>query len=152
METSPVLVGDGMENPWNAGTMIDAAAMFGSACLFRDRGALARAWHEAFPADLHERSWTAGAGAAAVASGSPGCPGEESDRRLRLITRDELACGYAPIVVLDNLPGAAPVYGFRLPRGARPALVAGNERRGVSPEVQAIAAHAVQIPVAARTL
>ena len=40
------LVGDSIENLWNARTMIDAAAMFGGGCRFRDHGRLATAWQE----------------------------------------------------------------------------------------------------------
>ena len=42
MNRTPItLVGDGIENPGNALTMIHAAGMFGSECVFRDRHGLA---------------------------------------------------------------------------------------------------------------
>lgn len=101
--TEPVtLVGDGIENPFNARVMQAAAAMFGGPCRFRDR--------------------------------------------------EDLAATYAPLIALDNVPGAQPVYGFRPPRGPRPALVAGNERHGISREVLKLASHKVMIPMAGRRL
>jgi hypothetical protein len=118
------LVGDGVENPWNARTMIAAAGMFGGRCLFRDRAGLASAWHAALPPDAD----------------------------LPLISREELAGGYSPVVALDNLPGAVDVYGCRLPAGPRPALVVGNERRGIAREIQTIADRVVQIPMESRNL
>ena len=118
------LVGDSIENPWNARTMIDAAAMFGGACRFRDHGRLAVAWQEAVG---REAGFTP-------------------------ITHDELARDYSPIVACDNAEGAASVYGFRLPAGARPAVVVGNERRGITRDIQCLAQCAVEIPLVSRTL
>src|SRR6266849_4488477 len=103
MNGKPItLVGDGIENPWNAQTMIHAAGMFGGECRFRDRQGLAHLWQE-----------------------TPSLAEE-----LRLISPADLAARYAPIVALDNLDGAAPVHGFRLREGPQPAVVAGNERTG----------------------
>ncbi len=119
-----VLVGDGIENPWNAQTMIDAAGMFGSSCLFRDRANLAAAWTER------------GRPLAALA------PTTVADLR-----RD-----YDPIVACDNLDGAVDIYGVHLPSGPRPAVVVGNERHGLAHDMQAIAQQTVQIPMTARTL
>jgi SpoU rRNA Methylase family len=119
-----VLVGDGIENPWNAQTMIDAAGMFSSTCLFRDRANLAAAWTE--------RGWPPDA--------------------LASTTVADLRCDYAPIVACDNLDGALDIYGVRLSDGPRPAVVVGNERHGLAHDMQAIAQQAVQIPMAARTL
>ena len=65
---------------------------------------------------------------------------------------EDLAAAYAPLIALDNVPGAQSVYGFRPPRGPRPALVAGNERRGISREVLALASHRVTIPMPGRRL
>jgi tRNA G18 (ribose-2'-O)-methylase SpoU len=119
-----VLVGDGIENPWNARTLVDAAGMFGTRCVFRDRGGLAAAWEAALPA-------------------AP---------PLDVIALADLAREYAPLIACDNLPGAAEVYGFRPAPGPRPALVVGNERRGVARDVQAMASQAVQIPMFGRKL
>jgi SpoU rRNA Methylase family len=118
------LVGDGIENPGNARTMIHAAGMFGSDCRFRDGGGLADAWPEL---------------------SSPAEP-------LCLVSPGELAACYAPIVALDNLEGAGMIYGCQLGRGPQPAVVAGNERTGISREVQALATGAVQIPMVSRRL
>jgi hypothetical protein len=118
------LVGDGIENPWNARAMQAAAAMFGGPCRFRDRAGLAAAWSAALP-------------------------GEEPPA---LLTSQELATVYTPVIALDNVPGAQPVWGFRPPRGPRPVLVAGNERRGLTGEVLALASHRVTIPMAGHRL
>src|SRR5438874_8923853 len=101
--TEITLVGDGIENPANAQTMADAAAMFGCRCLFRDRYGLAAEWQAEGPAG--EPSW------------------QES-----FITYGELARDYSPVVAFDNLDGAANVYGFHVPGRPRPAVVMGNER------------------------
>ena len=104
MTTPITLVGDGIENPFNARVMQAAAAMFESPCCFRDRDS------------------------------------------------EDLAATYAPVIALDNVPGAQPVYGFRPPRGPRPALVAGNERHGISREVLKLASHKVMIPMTGHRL
>jgi tRNA G18 (ribose-2'-O)-methylase SpoU len=113
------LVGDGIENPGNTSAMLDVAAMFAGSCLFRDRRSSPK--------------------------GSPSPP--PSDAPPPMLSPDGLA-GFRPLLALDNVPGAASVYGFRPPAGPAPALIAGNERRGISREVMARAHHAVQIPLA----
>jgi len=118
------LIGDGVENPWNARTMRDAADMFGTACIFRDHGRLAASWRETM----------------ATTDGIP------------LVSRDDAARDFAPVIAFDNLDGAESVYGFRLPIGERPAVIVGNERRGIAREMQSIASHAVQIPLVSRSL
>lgn len=70
---------------------------------------------------------------------------------LPTVTLDGLA-GFSPLVAVENAPGADDVYGFRLPPGPRPALVVGNERRGISREVLDRAQRTVQIPMASRQL
>jgi hypothetical protein len=70
---------------------------------------------------------------------------------LAFIDPSELA-RYAPLVALENLPGAADIYGFRLPDGDQPALVVGNERRGVARDVQTQAVAAVRIPMPSRSV
>ncbi len=122
------LVGDGIENPWNARTMIEAARMFGGACVFRDRAGLSEAWREVLP---------------------DAAPFEAT-------TRDALARDHAPIVVCDTLDGAADVCGFALPRdpdhAARPAVVVGNERRGIARDMQTLTQHRVRIPMVSRQI
>lgn len=117
------LVGDGIENPWNARAMLHAAAMFGADCRFRDRVGLAGAWR-----------------AAGLEEAPP------------LVGRDELVATYRPLIALDNVPGASDIYGFPTPPGPSPALVAGNERRGLAHDIVSTAHAAVQIPMASRTL
>jgi len=120
----PTLIADGIENPWNARALLDAAAMFASACLFRDRKGLAAAWSGRFP----------------------------DAEPLRLVSRDAIAERFTPLTALDNLPGAASVYGFRPAPGPRPALIVGNERRGIALDLQAIATRRVEIPMPSRRL
>jgi hypothetical protein len=67
------------------------------------------------------------------------------------LTSDELT-GASPLVALENAPGAADLHGFRFPPGPRPALVVGNERRGLRPDLLARADRTVQIPMASRRL
>lgn len=123
--TAPMtLIGDGIENPWNARTLIAAADMFGGRCRFRDRAGLADSWRETVPA------------------GGP----------LDLLTAGDLARDHAPIVACDTLPGAAEVYGARLGVGDRPAVIVGNERRGLARDMQTLATQAVRIPLASPTL
>jgi SpoU rRNA Methylase family len=75
----------------------------------------------------------------------------QGDPPLSLVSSAELSTRYAPLIACDNLPGAADVYGFRTAPGPRPALVVGNERRGLAHGVRALATQAVQIPMFART-
>ncbi len=124
MREAITLVGDGIENPWNALTMLHAAAMFDAPCVFRDRKGLVASWEEVQPA-----------------RGS-----------LPLVSYTELADGYSPVVALDNLDGAADVYGYKLPRGPRAALLVGNERRGLAQDVIGLATESVQIPLVSRNL
>ncbi len=122
--TPLTLVGDGIENPWNAQTLLHAAAMFNSPCLFRDRCKLAQAWTETISGEVP----------------------------LRVVSREELVGHYSPIVAFDNIDGADSVYGFRLGRGTAPAVVLGNERRGLAEDIRPIAHHVVQIPMVSRRL
>src|SRR5438094_336538 len=123
MSAAPLtLVGDGIENPHNARALLAAAAMFGADCRFRDRAGLADAW----------------------------ASGDGLDGPLSLVDRDTLAAAYAPLLALENVPGAAGIFGFRPPPGPHPALVVGNERRGLAADLRVLAACAVQIPMVAR--
>lgn len=125
MTSTPLtLVGDGIENPWNAQVMLHAAAMFKSPCLFRDRCKLAEAWTKTISAESS----------------------------LGLVSRDELVRDYSPIVAVENIDGAGSVYGFRLGGGKTPAVVLGNERRGLADDILSVAHHAVQIPMVSRRL
>lgn len=123
------LIGDGIENPGNAETMVDAAAMFGSQCRFRDRYGLAARWQAAL-------------------EGSTSEPQEEWAGRF--ITYGDLSQDFSPIVAFDNIEGAQDVYGFQLPAAVRPAVVMGNERQGIARDIQALASHRVQIPMFAQ--
>ncbi|MFQ5566828.1 MAG: TrmH family RNA methyltransferase [Paracoccaceae bacterium] len=123
MTGCPALVGDGIENPWNARVMIHAAEMFGWECAFRDRKRLLEAW------------------SAASFRGDP-----------PRVTRDEIATFHSPVVAFDNAKGAADVYGFRPATGDRLGVVVGNERRGIAKDMLAIADHVVQVPMVSRRI
>ena len=120
------LIGDGIENPWNAKAMIDIAGVFGSNCLFRDRKKLAESLLEL---------------------GQDAMP-----IQLQLISCDQITQLYSPVVALENLDSAADIYGFKLPHGERVALIAGNEKFGIAHDMQQAASHAVQIPMPGLTL
>ena len=79
MNTQPAvtLVGDGIENPANALTMVHAAAMFGATCRFRDTKGLA-------------------------ASSSSLGVGET----FSLISSAEVQSLHSRIIAFDNFPGA----------------------------------------------
>ncbi|MGH8247000.1 MAG: TrmH family RNA methyltransferase [Gammaproteobacteria bacterium] len=125
MSQSPItLVGDGIENPWNARAMLHAAGMFSSSCHFRDGCDLARAWAETFPLD----------------------------HPLPVIGHGELARDYSPILALDNLEGAKSIYGLEIGRGPRPAVIVGNERRGVAKDIAPICTDTAEIPMVSRRL
>lgn len=122
--TSPgfTLVGDGIEDPHNALAMSQIAGALGAACAFLDRKRLQEATR------LSYRD-----------AGPLPC--------LDLAT---LAAGYRPIIACDTLPDAVDLFGCRVAAGARPALVVGNERLGLTHTVQAMAQQRVRIPMAAR--
>ncbi len=123
MTEYPTLVGDGIENPWNARVMIDAAEMFGWGCAFRDRKGLLETW------------------SAASFEGEP-----------PRITREEVATLHSPVVAFENAKGAADVYGFRPATRNRLGVVVGNERRGIAKDMLAIANNAVQVPMVSRRI
>jgi tRNA G18 (ribose-2'-O)-methylase SpoU len=118
------LIGDSIENPWNALAMMHAAGMVGSACLFRDHKHLSAAWHETIT--------------------------EYSD--LPRITLGELEQRYPAIVALDNSDGASEIYGFRPTKPGPIALVVGNERLGISRDIGRVAHDAVEIPMVSRQM
>jgi tRNA G18 (ribose-2'-O)-methylase SpoU len=116
------LLGDGIENPGNALAMMHAAEMFDVACCFRDTRKLAQS---------HEFA------------GSAATP-------LPSITDQQMRERHARMIAFDNLPGARDVYGFRA--GKDFGVMVGNERRGLSHQVRALATDAVQIPMQSRSI
>lgn len=116
------LVGDGVENPHNAGVMQAAARLMKTECAFIDRCGLGDAWEVVHGELAH-----------------PPC-----------IAVEDLESGFDHRVAVENTDGASPVFGHKLPAGVHAALVVGNERRGVSRRVVAGAAHAVEIPMVSR--
>jgi tRNA G18 (ribose-2'-O)-methylase SpoU len=117
-----MLVGDGIENPHNAQTMIHAAEMFGCGCAFRD---------------------THGLQAATV---------EGEQNVVEEVTISELASSHPFLIGFDNSAGAQAIYGFRAPPGVAGALVVGNERHGLSREMSAAVSTAVEIPMASKEI
>lgn len=84
MTLSVRLIGDGVENPANARALMDAAAMFGASCCFRDTRGLADAW------DV------------------------ERGGGLELIDTPDLIDRLWPIVAVENTPEASIVFGATL--------------------------------------
>ena len=121
MTRSNVLIGDGIENAWNAQAMQHAADMFGWGCAFRDREGLLDDW-------------------SAKALGPP----PDS------LSLEEIRTQCDAIVAFDNGDGAVPVYGFRPGRADQLALAVGNERRGIAGDLLREARHRVQVPMASR--
>lgn len=116
------LVGDGIENPGNALTMIHAAEMYGANYSFRDTKSLRTS--EIIRAEL--------------------------DVQLPITSTGEIAEMHSRIVAFDNLPGARDVYGFE--PGKDFAVVVGNERRGLSHQFRSLATDIVQIPMLSRQI
>ena len=116
------LVGDGIENPGNALTMMHAAEMYGVVCSFRD---------------------TKGLHASGIIQA-------ELDSQLPVITSSEIAGMHSRIIAFDNLPNAKEVYGFK--PGKDFAIVVGNERRGLSHKFRSLSTDAVQIPMISRQI
>jgi tRNA G18 (ribose-2'-O)-methylase SpoU len=80
------LLGDGVGNPANARALLDAAAMFGIPCLFRDTRGLHAHWNSRY------------------------------DGHLPLVEPGAPLDSLAPFIAVENAPGAAPVYEAPRPR------------------------------------
>ena len=116
------LVGDGIENPGNALTMLHAAEMYRARCLFHDTQGLAQSVELR---DLAGKSFQ-----------TTNAEGIQSAR----------SC----VLAFDNLPHAEQVYEFRPGRDF--VVSVGNERRGLSHDFRQIATHAVEIPMISRRI
>lgn len=114
------LVPDGIEHPANARALLDAAAMFGIDCLFRDTRGL-------------KRDWSA----------------ELGGGELPAVDRSMPIADLLPIVAVENSPGARSVYDSDLPSG-RPSIVVGNERLGIRGDLLRAASTSVEIPMPGR--
>lgn len=119
--SAPLLVGDLVENPWNAQVMQQAAAMFGWQCAFRDRGAMVEGWRE-----------------------------RELGPEPQLIELDAIRSQSDPLLAFDNQDGASTLYGYRPPGGTALTLVVGNERRGIANDTLRAADHLVQVPMVSK--
>ncbi|MDA8021134.1 MAG: hypothetical protein MPN21_27165 [Thermoanaerobaculia bacterium] len=121
MTPSPTLVGDGVENAWNALKLQHAAEMFGWNCVFRDRYDLQQDWNEKCQA------------------ASP-----------VFVPLAEICRRYRPLVAFDNGKGAQPLYGFRPRHPDHLALVVGNERHGIASDLLHESDHLVEVPMVSR--
>lgn len=117
------LVGDGIENPWNARTLIDAARMFGSTCYFRDRKRLADSFRKM-----------------------------DSSQTIQLVSHDQVVQKYSPVIALENLENAADLFAFKLAPSTNPVLIVGNEKYGISYDMRSAAEYVIQIPMTGPTL
>jgi tRNA G18 (ribose-2'-O)-methylase SpoU len=118
------LIGDGVENPWNAITLIHVAEMFGVVCFFRDRKGLSESLKQS-------------------------C---NQNAEVELISCDEITNKYSSVYALENLADAQDIYGFKQPAGSRKALIVGNEKFGIAQDMKAVADHVLQIPMQGPTL
>jgi hypothetical protein len=108
-----------VENPANARALLDAAAMFGIPCLFRDTRGLDARW-------------------------DPGLGGP-----LPVVDPDVPLEALAPLVAVENAPGAASVYEAPRPRDGA-SVVVGNERLGVRGDLLRLVEQCVEIPMTGR--
>ena len=121
-KVAATLVGDGIENPGNALTLLHAAEMYGVDCAFRD---------------------TKGLEKSEVLQGVFEGP-------FPTTTGNAIQALHSKIIAFDDLPGAAEVYGFNPGRDF--SIVVGNERRGISYEFRDLATDALQIPMLSRQI
>jgi hypothetical protein len=119
MNESITLIGDSVENLANALVMKAAAAMFGAGWRFRDTKGLSQAASSA-----------------------------EGDEPILTIEPDQIPALHSRSVALDNLPGAAELYGYQV--GPDFSVMVGNERRGLSYECAKLATDKVQVPMLSR--
>jgi SpoU rRNA Methylase family len=68
------------------------------------------------------------------------------------ITCVEIGQSYSPVLALENWKNVQVLYGYELQENTRAALVAGNERQGISREVAAASTHAICIPMISKRL
>jgi len=80
MTATARLLGDGIENPANAQALLDVAAMFGIDCRFRDTRGLADRWDAA------------------------------RGGRLPVLEPDVDIASLAPLLAVENAPGAVAIY------------------------------------------
>ena len=75
---------------------------------------------------------------------------EELGDVLPTLEREEVGAAHSQILAVDNLPRASDLYGFSA--GKAPAIVVGNERRGLSHGFRDLATAAVRIPMISRRI
>jgi tRNA G18 (ribose-2'-O)-methylase SpoU len=68
------------------------------------------------------------------------------------ISVQQIQQNYLPVLGLENWKNAQVLYGYELPDLARCAVIAGNEREGISREVATIATQAIIIPMISKRL
>jgi tRNA G18 (ribose-2'-O)-methylase SpoU len=72
--------------------------------------------------------------------------------RIESLSATQIATYFSPLIALENGATSSSIYGFHLPHGPRPALVAGNERYGIGRDLLAAAQSRVEIPMFGRRL
>lgn len=107
-----ILIGDGIENPFNVDAMVHAADMFATSCLFHN----------------------------------PMTPNVPS------VSCEHVSDNYSPVIALENWKNAHSLYGFQLPAQAQVAVIAGNERRGISRNMANVATQALSIPMISKRM
>lgn len=70
--------------------------------------------------------------------------------RPHVVSTEEILARHDLILALDNHPGAKSIYGYRVPDRLEAALVAGNERLGISRGMLAAAQDLLAIPMVSR--
>jgi len=77
--------------------------------------------------------------------------GEIADGALA-ITSAQISQSYAPVLALENWKNVHVLYGYELPQQAHAAVVAGNERQGISRQVACVSTQAICIPMISKRL
>jgi hypothetical protein len=116
----PLLVGDGIENPWNIEALKDAAQLFH--------------WNTAFIANERLKSVV----------GNPAAPLRQ------FTTLPEIKACNCKVICFDSTSSSQSIYGFRPPPLDSIALVVGNERKGIRRELIDQSNGLIQVPMASR--
>ena len=112
------ILADGVANPANIAALMEAAALFQGSVALRPGATFIQEWAAAFP-DIAPPPFVDAGGLAA----------------------------FAPRIALDNLRGAVSVFDAHAGAGPAPALLVGNEQRGLTPAFQSAAMQSIVIPM-----
>ncbi len=78
--------------------------------------------------------------------------GDDTTGDVAAITCAEISRSYAPVLALENWKNVQVLYGYELQANAHAAVVAGNERQGISREMASVSTHAISIPMISKRL